>query len=279
MELKEFLHILYKDVGDCYIGVPYINEGKVVTEWFRSHNLDAMADYIVEKGTSYNTYYCVNPRKKRLPTYVRGSTEDVKCVICAYSDLDVKSLAHKQKALPETKEELIAFIGKELPYKPSFLIWSGNGIHALWLFEVPYEIEGDTSYISNVLKGWEAFVKNKARESHGWEFDSVADIPRMLRATGTTNFKTEEKPICEILEYKSIRYKVEDFEKYMQETSSKRISGHCDVTDDFACMGTGSAEELIGKCAFLQHCKNNASELSEPLWHAAISNVALFYHH
>lgn len=275
MELKEFLHILYKDVGDCYIGVPHIDNGRVVTEWFHSSNLDAMADYIVVTGTSYNTYYCVNPRKKMLPTYMRGGAEEVQCVICAYSDFDVKSPAHKQKALPETKEELIAFICNELPHKPSFLIWSGNGIHALWLFKVPCEIEGNSSYISNVLKGWEAFVKNKARESHGWEFDSVADIPRMLRAPGTTNFKTEEKPICEILEYNSIRYKVEDFEKYMQETSSKRISGHCDIEDDFACMGTGSAEEMIGKCAFLQHCKNNASELSEPLWHAAISNVAL----
>lgn len=93
-----------------------------------------MADYIVETGISYNTYYCVDPRKKRLPTYARGGAEDVQCVICTYSDFDVKSPAHKQKALPETKEVLVEFIGKELPYKPSFLIWSGNGIHALWLF-------------------------------------------------------------------------------------------------------------------------------------------------
>lgn len=63
----------------------------------------------------------------------------------------------------------------------------------------------------------------------------------MLRAPGTTNFKTDEKPICEILEYNSIRYKVEDFEKYIQELSSQKTSGYCDVTDDFACMGTGSA--------------------------------------
>ena len=55
MELKEFLHILYNDVGDCYIGVPYINAGKVVTEWFHSSNLDVMADYILEAGAAYLT--------------------------------------------------------------------------------------------------------------------------------------------------------------------------------------------------------------------------------
>lgn len=60
MELNEFLHILYKDVGDCYIGVPYINNEKVVTEWFHASKIDAMADYIVETGTSYNTFLFTN---------------------------------------------------------------------------------------------------------------------------------------------------------------------------------------------------------------------------
>jgi len=98
MELKEFLHILYKDVGDCYIGVPYINNGKVVTEWFHSSKIDAMADYIVEAGTSYNTYYCVNPRKKRLATYARGGAEDVRCVVCACINI-VEMLCGLQKIM------------------------------------------------------------------------------------------------------------------------------------------------------------------------------------
>lgn len=275
MEVKEFLHTLYEKVGDGYIGVPHIENGKVVTKWFQLSEIDEMADYVVEIGATNNTYYSVNPRKKQLPSYLRGGTEDVKCVVCMYSDFDVKSPAHKQKALPETREELIEFIDKELPYKPSFLIWSGNGIHAIWLLEEPYEIEGDTSYIAGILKGWESFVKNQARENHGWEFDSVADIPRMLRAPGTTNFKTEEKPMCEVLEYNNIRYKVEDFEEYMCEVSAPaRSVTSYEPLDEFACMGTGSADELIGKCEFLQYCRDNAAELSEPKWHAAISNIA-----
>lgn len=277
MNTREFLNILYGKVDDGYIGISYIENGNVRTKWFHSSELDASTSYIIEEGKIHNTYYCVNPLKKRLSPYIRGSDKDVKCVVGAYADFDIKGLAHKQNALPESKEQLLDFLQDESPISPSLLIWSGNGVHVIWLFEEPYMMEDDSSYIGNVIKGWEAYLKSKAFEMYGWKFDSVADTARMLRAPGTINFKTDDRPLCEVIYYENVRYSVEDFEDYVakQKKSNTKINVLCEEEDAFSYMGTGSSEELIGKCQFLQYCRDNAATLPEPLWQAMISNVAL----
>lgn len=274
MEVKEFLQVLYGKVDDGYIGIPHIEKGNVITKWFHVSELDMAAAYITEEGKQHNTYYCVNPRKKRFSPYIRGSDKDVKCIVALYQDFDVKGIAHKQDSLPESKEALLDYIQNDCPIKPSILIWSGNGIHAEWLLEEPYMIEEDSSYISNVLKGWESYLKSKALELHGWKFDSVADTARMLRAPGTTNFKTDDKPMCEVIQYVNIRYSVEDFDEYVAKPKAKKVVAAEEV-DDFYFMGTGSSDELISKCQFLQYCRDNAETLPEPLWQAMISNLAL----
>lgn len=277
MNTREFLDILYGKVDDGYIGISYIENGNVRTKWFHSSELDASASYIIEEGKIHNTYYCVNPRKKRLSPYIRGSDKDVKCVVGAYADFDIRGLAHKQDALPESKEQLLDFLQDESPISPSLLIWSGNGVHAIWLFEEPYMMGDDSSYIGNVIKAWETYLKAKAFEMYGWKFDSVADTARMLRAPGTINFKTDDRPLCEVIHYENVRYSVDDFEDYVakQKKSNTKINVSCEEEDAFSYMGTGNAEELIGKCQFLQYCRDNAATLPEPLWQAMISNVAL----
>mgnify|MGYP000867627598 CR=1 FL=1 len=277
MNTREFLDVIYRNVEDGYICIPYIENGNVITKWFHSSEIDSIATYIIEEGVKHNTYYCINPRKKRLSTYIRGSDKDVKCVVALYQDYDIKGCAHKQKALTESKEKLLEFLEKECPIKPSFLIWSGNGIHAIWLLETPYEIEDDSSYISSVLKGWEAYLKAKAIELYGWKFDSVADTARMLRVLGTVNFKTDARPICEIIQYDDIRYFIEDFESYIvaQTKCNSPAKSTSEEFDDFDCMGTGDSEKLIGLCEFLQYCRDNAVNLPEPLWQVMISNIAL----
>ena len=162
MNTREFLGVLYEKVDDGYIGASYLENGKTVTKWFSSYALDDMASYIIQEGAKHNTYYCVNPRVRKLPPYKRGSADDIDCVVAAYADFDVLSDAHAEKNLPETREQLLTFLGEASPMKPTFIIWSGNGIHALWLFNEPYEVNGDPLYIGSVLKGWELYLKEKA---------------------------------------------------------------------------------------------------------------------
>ena len=128
-----------------------------------------------------------------------------------------------------------------------------------------------------MLKGWEAYLKAKAIELYGWKFDSVADTARMLRVLGTVNFKTDARPICEIIQYDDIRYFIEDFESYIvaQTKCNSPAKSTSEEFDDFDCMGTGDSEKLIGLCEFLQYCRDNAVNLPEPLWQVMISNIAL----
>ncbi len=275
MNTREFLGVLYENVDGGYIGTTYLEKGKATTKWFHTSELDAAADYIFQEGKKHNTYYCVNPRIKELASYKRGSADDISCVVAAYADFDIKSSAHAEKNLPETKEQLLNFLDDVSPIKPTFVIWSGNGIHTIWVLDKPYEIKGDTSYIEATLKGWESYLKFKAYEIHGWKFDSIADMARMLRAPGTINFKTESRPMCEVIHYEDVRYAVEDFQSYVAQKNENSSKPLATDNDGFYLMGTGSAEELIQKCEFLRHCRDNATTLSEPLWQAMISNVAL----
>lgn len=276
MNTREFLGVLYEKVDGGYIGASYLENGKTVTKWFSSSALDNMASYIIQEGAKHNTYYCVNPRVCKLPSYKRGSADDIDCVVAAYADFDVLSTAHAEKNLPETREQVLAFLDKASPMKPTVITWTGNGIHALWLFNEPYEVNGDPLYIGSVLKGWELYLKGKAYEMYGWRFDSVADIARMLRAPGTTNFKTESKPLCEVIQYEDVRYSVEEFMDYaVQEQKCNAKPTDTLDDNDFFLMGTGSADELVQKCEFLKYCRDNATTFSEPLWQAMISNVAL----
>jgi len=275
METSEFLLKVYGTLHGGYLSVTTLEkDGKAKTKWFDSGQLDEMAAYALESGKIYNTYFGINPRVKNLGEHLRGSRDDVSAVIGTYTDFDIKGDAHKEKKLPETKEELMAFL-MSLPKIPTALVESGNGIHAYWLFDEIFYIrnESDRDYAERILKGWESFVKEEAFREYGWKFDSVSDLPRMLRAVGTLNHKTAKRPLCEVVSFTQDRFSPSDFDEYASAQSPKKSAGPKE-TDGFALMGTGSGRELIEKCAFLQHCRDDAENLTEPVWYAAITNLA-----
>jgi hypothetical protein len=275
METSEFLLKVYGTLHGGYLSVTTLEkDGKARTKWYDFGQLDEMAAYAVESGKTYNTYFGVNPRVKNLGEHLRGSNKDIAAVIGTYTDFDIKGDAHKEKNLPETKEELMAFL-MSLPKVPTAIVESGNGIHTYWLFDEIYYIrnESDRVYAERILKGWESFVKEEAFREYGWKFDSVSDLPRMLRAVGTLNHKTAELPVCKVTSFSENRFSPSDFDEYTSVQPVKKSAGSTE-TDSFALMGTGSGRDLIESCVFLQHCRDDAENLPEPVWYAAITNLA-----
>ena len=273
MNTKEFLQALYGKLSGGYIGVTIRPEDEAPqTTFFTKAQLPKMEEFILAQGKRFNTSIGINPRKADLGLYKRGDASDVEYVLGAIEDFDILSPVHKEKALPETKEALLRFID-EIPLKPSILVFSGNGIHAYWLFKVPFHITDEASkkYIEGITKGFEIFLLKKAREEHGWKFDSVADLPRMLRAVGTTNFKTEERPVCSVIYDGPDRYDVSDFEPYRCEVPEYAGTASTDGLDEFALMGTGDATPLFEKCDFMKHWKEDAAVLSEPDWYGGLT--------
>ncbi|MCQ2420890.1 MAG: DUF3987 domain-containing protein [Clostridia bacterium] len=275
METSEFLQKVYGGLRDGFLSVTtFAKDGEARTKWFDTGQLNEMAAYAVDAGKSCNTYFGINPRAKNLGSYLRGKREDISCVIGAYVDFDIKGGAHKEENLPESGDALMAFLAT-LPKPPTAIVNSGNGYHVYWLFKEIFYIsnEADRDYSEKVVKGWESYIKEKAFREYGWKFDSVSDLPRMLRAVGTINHKTAERPICNVISFTEERYSPSDFDEYASAHSGKKSTGTTE-TDGFALMGTGSGRELIEKCTFLQHCRDDAETLPEPEWYAALTNLA-----
>lgn len=247
---ERLLRALYENVGDGALSISYLDERKIpITRWFTKDQIPEMVAYGIECGKTLNTYLNINPRIAAMDTYHRGKSKDVYEVVTIHVDFDIKGPAHVEKRLPESEKEILDYLA-ELPHPPSFIIRSGNGIHAYWILKQPYRIRDgtDRAYIESILYGFEAYAIKLAYDNHGWVFDHVADLARMLRLPGTTNFKTEDRPQCEIVSESPVRYDLADFEQFAtaaKEATETEEKEDTEPEDDFALMGKGSGKELI----------------------------------
>ena len=264
--IKEFLSQLYQGCSDGCITITTLPDRRnihlPVTE------IDKAADLIQTLGQRHNTYYNTALRKPGLDEYTRGGEEDIHTVVCMFADIDIAGPAHKQTALPESKEEVLSFLDS-FPLRPSIIIDSGNGIHAIWLLDQPYIINSPDAlrHIKSVSRGFGAFFLQQGQK-HGWILDSVQDVPRMLRAPGTLNHKTNPPKPCTVLASSDVRYPLSTFEGYKTEVKQYEP---VEVEEG----SIGSAERMRGRCAFVDCCINDACSLPEPWWHAFLSIVAL----
>ena len=275
MDTQELLHALYRGLPGGALSVTAKVDGKMCTRWFAPNQHEEMARFIQKCGQKYNTYIGINPREKPLGEYSRGQKKDVCCLVTLFADYDVKGPAHKETRLPESREDLLGFL-KTLPLPLSLAVDSGNGVHIYWLLKEPFMTGTDElrDRAETILKGWERYVNGRALRERGWRFDAVCDLPRMLRAPGTINFKTEDRPVCQVIYSSDVRYELADFKPYIV-AEEKPKPAPVETSDVFAMMGSGSAQELMDGCEFLRHCRDEAKTLPEPMWHAAITNLAL----
>ncbi len=71
----------------------------------------------------------------------RCPSNEVAGIVGLWADLDLKSDAHPKAALPATVEEAMKILPEQLP--PTFVVRTGNGAHAWWLFREPLIFESD----------------------------------------------------------------------------------------------------------------------------------------
>ena len=139
---KEFLVLLFGKCTDGCITITTLPDAR--TEHIPVQQLDKVAEHIAVHGRTSNTYYGTALRCEGLTANVRGSAGQVHTVVCMYADIDVAGSAHKESHLPQTTEEAITFVNT-LKVKPSIIVQSGNGIHAIWLLDMPFIIHNEDS--------------------------------------------------------------------------------------------------------------------------------------
>jgi uncharacterized protein (DUF927 family) len=272
MMVFDFFKTLYGNVTGGFLTVWTRPDKRTV--FFPTTELEAAAKYSESRFDTHDVYYGVGLRKEPLPDGKRGGNADISCISAFWSDIDVKSPAHKETALPETNDEAMAFLDT-LPLKPSIVVSSGNGLHVYWLFETPLGIatEEHRANISAALFGWQGYINNAARE-RGWKLDNTSDLARALRVPGGVNHKLGDGRRSEILFDSGFRFSPSDFTPYIPKTIPHALGDSNGDNYEFKAK-VGTSDKVISGCVFMRYCRDNSASLPEPQWYAMVGNLAL----
>jgi putative DNA primase/helicase len=147
----------------------------------------------------------------------RCASNEVAGIVGLWADLDLKSDAHPKVALPATVEDAMKILPERLP--PTFVVRTGNGAHAWWLFREPliFETADERRDAASLASRWQTLLRLNAA-SHGWAFDRLSDLARLLRVPGTQNCKNpvSPKPV-EIYRQTDRRYNPSDLVEYRED--------------------------------------------------------------
>ena len=78
---------------------------------------------------------------------------------------------------------------------PTIIIATGNGVHAWWLFKEPYIFDDDEERkdAARVVTRWHTMLRLNAA-AHGWAYDRLSDLARVLRIPARSNLKDPAQP-------------------------------------------------------------------------------------
>lgn len=174
-----------------------------------------------------------------------GKKENILGTGCLWADID-KAYLDLPKNLPS----------------PSIIVSSGHGFHLYWLLTRFYRTDARTSrhLIEGLLRG----LAEKCSADVG-----STDISRLLRVPYTLNLKGDVPVESKVLSWTGTRYSLDAFLPFKAKVSRP-------VRTEIDPQTSHGLETLIRECGFLQHCRDNAETLPEPLWYAMVSNMAVF---
>ncbi|MBL8227239.1 MAG: hypothetical protein JNL98_02125 [Bryobacterales bacterium] len=211
-QARTFLEALFAGKPDEYCVLLWTLPEKR-SHWFRSLE-DAVQ--FAERHGERDLYVGVGLSAKDYGATRRCPSNEVIGIVGLWADLDLKSDAHSKTALPATVEDALSILPEHLP--PTFIVRTGNGAHAWWLFREPLIFESDEERrgSENLALRWQSLLRANAA-ARGWAFDRLADLARVLRVPGTKNCKdaANAKPV-EIYQQTDRRYNPSDFTECLE---------------------------------------------------------------
>lgn len=147
----------------------------------------------------------------------RCLSNEVAGIVGLWADLDLKSDAHKKDALPSTIEDALKILPVQFP--PTFVVRTGNGAHAWWLFREPliFGTDADRQDVASLVCRWQTLLRLNAA-AHGWSFDRLSDLARVLRIPGTQNCKDPHNPKpVSIYSRSDRRYNPSEFAEFLDD--------------------------------------------------------------
>jgi hypothetical protein len=186
-----FFRTLYRHHDDGVLTLFSIGPDKTRrTDWYDANDIAALCRD-AQAMTDRDVWFGVATRQRRLSDGRRGGDADCLEVPGLWLDIDIAGPNHKDSyRLPLGAAEAHALIGL-YDLDPSFVVNSGGGLHAYWLFDEPI----NASDAGALLARWAATWAELAHKA-GLRVDNVFDIARVLRVPGTYNQKNgAHKPV------------------------------------------------------------------------------------
>lgn len=189
--------------------------------WFRDSTQAEKTARLFQDG---NVYFGVGASPADLGPYNRCEADNISSIFGVWIDIDVAGPGHKKSNLPITLAEARDLLA-EVPLQPTFVIQSGHGLQAYWLFTEPVVISNNTerTAIAELTKKWNSHFESLA-QAHGWTMDSTFDLARLMRLPGTFNCKIpgQPRPVT-ILESNPVRYQVAEIQGYLEQFTPAQV--------------------------------------------------------
>lgn len=160
---------------------------------FRSHVLDHADARTITTHQDRNVWFGISPTTGPSRANAgRGGAADVTRLAAIHVDLDVKVGGCPTL---EVAMLVVADLSEALGTRPAAVTFSGHGVQPLWPIEDGLIGDGFTTpRAAALLRRWGRLVANVAdRRQCG--VDSLYDLPRVLRAPGSVNWKHPAVPV------------------------------------------------------------------------------------
>lgn len=236
-----------------------------------------------------DVYFTVGLQKLDLPNGKRGTSETVIALPGVWVDIDVQGPDHKKRNLIPTMDAALDFING-LPLKPTLIINTGGGYHCYWMLKTPllFSRPKTRQEAKHLSENFQKTIRLKAQEKN-WHIDNTSDLARVLRIPGTDNCKSLPARPVHIVDAEGPRYTPGDIEKFISENNRTKTlitppaafqppkvetvpvkEPDTVEEDDSDNINRKVVRELINRCDFLKHCRDDAAALSEPEWYKMI---------
>ncbi|MGD9679402.1 MAG: hypothetical protein AB7V16_13760, partial [Vulcanibacillus sp.] len=291
-ETREFFDTIYGNTASGGYCVLWTKSDKK-SYFIDVNNKDGIIQTVEELKPTHDCYFAVGLQRV-IPESGRGKSDSVCAIPGLWCDLDIAGDGHKKKGLIPSFQHAMDFVYGS-PLQPSMIVFTGGGVHCYWLFNKPWVFNNDNERqcASELSKRFQQSLIMKA-DNKGWNMDNTSDLTRLLRVAGTYNFKTVSPEKVYILEKNDNRYTQDDFQIFMTpqpEGSSTQIYQpddvpvlpsfsqeiHLEEKTDSDSNNRLVVNELINRCAFLKHCKDDPATLPEPEWHKMICLLSREY--
>jgi len=195
-----------------------------------------------------------------------------------FLDIDLSTGCHSKKNLPESQDKALSLVESSNLPGLTRVLHSGGGLYGHLLFDEPFLIKTDLDRkrANIVLAGLTRTLFDHF-ENHGFHLDNVADLARITRFSGMTNFKYDPPAMVFDISLEGPRHSLSELENIViLGGSSEDLCTAPSIEPRLGESDTlrGDFKLVEENCAFARQMGQSPASFSEPEWKAVATIAA-----